>query len=41
MGLETAKAMVRNLARIMEKLVTGMHMALLEWMNDVKSSLVS
>ncbi|OOQ85263.1 hypothetical protein PEBR_26393 [Penicillium brasilianum] len=37
MALETAKIMVSNLARIMEKLVTGMHMALPEWMDEVKS----
>ncbi|RHZ51498.1 hypothetical protein CDV55_102734 [Aspergillus turcosus] len=37
MGLDTAKAMVSNLARIMEKLVTGMHMALPDWMDEVKS----
>ncbi|GIK03803.1 nonribosomal peptide synthase [Aspergillus viridinutans] len=37
MDLETAKAMVSNLARIMEKLVTGMHMALPEWMDEVNS----
>jgi amino acid adenylation domain-containing protein len=37
MALETAKTMVCNLARIMEKLVTGMHMAMPEWLDDVKS----
>lgn len=34
---EVADTMANNLARIMEKLVTGMHMALPEWMDDVKS----
>jgi amino acid adenylation domain-containing protein len=37
MALETAKIMVSNLARIMEKLVTGMHMALPDWMDELNS----
>lgn len=37
MAPDVASAMTNNLARIMEKLVTGMHMSLPEWMDDIKS----
>jgi hypothetical protein len=37
MAPEMGKNMVDSLSRIMEKLVTGMHMPLPQWMDDVKS----
>lgn len=37
MAPDAANTMANNLARIMEKLVTGMHMTLPEWMDEIKS----